>query len=88
MDTTGRMIFNPETNLYEKALYLKQGYYSYQYITKAGDDGRPDFSQTEGDFWTTENNYTVLVYFRPFGARADELIGSASVNSTFQRGSF
>ena len=29
----------------------------------------------------TENKYTVLVYFRPFGARADELLGIAEVNS-------
>jgi hypothetical protein len=27
----------------------------------------------------------VLVYFRPFGARADELIGYTVVNSVFQR---
>jgi hypothetical protein len=88
MDTSGRMMYNPETNMYEKSLFLKQGYYSYQYITKSGSNGRPDFSQTEGDFWTTENNYTVLVYFRPFGARADELIGSATINSAFQRNGF
>ena len=42
---------------------------------------RFSFESTEGNFTNTENNYTVLVYFRPFGARADELIGITQVNS-------
>jgi hypothetical protein len=47
--------------------------------------GYPDFSQTEGNYWATENAYVILVYYRPFGARADELIGYTSLNSVFQR---
>lgn len=84
-DTTGLMHFNPETGAYEKTLFLKQGYYNYQYATRPVNGGPIDFSQTEGNNWTTENSYTVLVYYRPFGARADECIGYASVNSAFHR---
>jgi hypothetical protein len=81
----GLMEFNEDKGVYEKTLYLKQGYYNYQYVTMpAGKKNYPDFSTTEGNNWTTENNYTILVYYRPFGARADELIGHASVNSSFQ----
>jgi hypothetical protein len=81
----GLMEFNEDKGVYEKTLYLKQGYYNYQYVTMpAGKKSYPDFSTTEGNNWTTENNYTILVYYRPFGARADELIGHASVNSSFQ----
>jgi hypothetical protein len=47
--------------------------------------GVPDFSVTEGNYWGTENSYTVLVYYRPFGARADELIGFTNLNTMFQR---
>jgi hypothetical protein len=88
-DTSARMNFNEETGVYEKTLYLKQGYYNYAYATKPvnGVQGF-DFGKTEGDFWGTENAYTVLVYFRPFGARADELVGFTSLNSSFQRQSF
>jgi hypothetical protein len=83
---TGKMDFNPETGLYEKTLLLKQGYYNYSYVTlPTGKTGYPDYSSTEGNFWGTENSYTVLIYYRPFGARADELVGFASVNSAFQR---
>ncbi|MGZ3837433.1 MAG: type IX secretion system plug protein [Flavisolibacter sp.] len=85
----GRMTFNKETGAYEKTLFLKQGYYSYAYVTKPlNGQGYPDFSQTEGNYWGTENAYTVLVYYRPFGARADQLIGFASLNSAFQRTGF
>jgi len=81
----GKMYYNSETGAYEKTLLLKQGYYNYAFITKPAGGGFPDFSQTEGDYWGTENTYTVLVYFRPFGARADELIGMVRLNSAFER---
>jgi hypothetical protein len=83
---SSKMSFNKEKGVYEKTLFLKQGYYNYAYITRPSDgNGYPDFSQTEGDYWGTENSYTVLVYYRPFGARADELIGFTSLNSAFNR---
>ena len=85
----GKMVFNESKGVYETTLYMKQGYYNYTYMTlPAGKAGFPDFSQTEGNFWGTENSYTVLVYYRPFGARADEIIGFASLNSAFQRNGF
>lgn len=82
----GKMSFNDDKGVYEKTMYLKQGFYSYTYITlPRGKEGYPDFSITEGNYGNTENNYVVLVYYRPFGARADELLGSAVLNSNFQR---
>jgi hypothetical protein len=85
-DESSKMTFNKETGFYEKSLLLKQGYYNYAYVTKPmkGRSAIPDFSQTEGDFWITENSYTVLVYVRPFGGRADELIGMYMINTAFQ----
>lgn len=82
----GKMQYNEATKRYETTLFLKQGYYNYTYITMPTNDTQayPDFSATEGNDWTTENNYIILVYYRPFGARADELIGFAAVNSVFQ----
>ncbi|GAA4755404.1 DUF5103 domain-containing protein [Flavisolibacter ginsenosidimutans] len=84
-DTTGLMHFNEESGAYEKTLLLKQGYYNYLYGTRPFRGGPLDFSQTEGNFWATENNYTVFVYYRPFGSRADECVGYTSFNSVFQR---
>lgn len=87
-DANSRMEFNPVKGVYEKELYLKQGYYNYSYITlpdRVQPGVRPVPENTEGNYWGTENGYTILVYFRPFGARADELIGYAQVNSVFPR---
>jgi hypothetical protein len=85
----GKMDFNIDKGVYEKTLYLKQGFYNYSYVTLPVDKpGLPDYSSTEGNYWATENTYTILVYYRPFGSRADELIGAASVNSAFQRKGF
>jgi hypothetical protein len=85
---TSKMIFNEEKGIYEKALYLKQGFYNYSYVTLTNKKQMgvlPSLENTEGNFWGTENSYMVMVYFRPFGARADELVGFARVNSAFQR---
>jgi hypothetical protein len=85
-DNSGKMDFNEQTGAYEKTLFLKQGFYNYLYATRpAGQRGPLDFSQTEGNYWGTENSYIVLVYYRSFGSRADEVIGFASLNSVFQR---
>ena len=60
--------------------------YNYSYVTLTDKkDKVATFENTEGNNWSTENGYMVLVYFRPFGARADELVGYARVNSSFQR---
>lgn len=84
LSDSSKMQFNEEKGVYEKTLFLKQGYYNYSYVT-VNDAKRPgdsiSFDNTEGNFTTTENSYMILVYFRGFGARSDELIGMARVNT-------
>lgn len=84
-DTSGKMEFNKERGAYEKTMLLKQGFYNYLYALKSPNGKSfPDFSQTEGNYYGTENSYVVLVYYRPFGSRADEVIAYTSVNSNFR----
>lgn len=87
LDDNARMTFNEENGVYEKTLFLKQGFYNYSYVTLADkqQDGSFTYENTEGNYSGTENAYTVLVYYRPFGGRADELIGYVTVNSIFER---
>lgn len=82
-DENSKMVFNEETGAYEKTLLLKQGYYNYSYITVTDrkDAQNISYENTEGNYYGTENNYTILVYYRPFGARADELIAYSVINS-------
>jgi hypothetical protein len=86
-DDTASMTYNATKGVYEKTLYLKQGYYTYTYVTK--DIGRrnatPVGEQTDGNNWETENDYTVLIYYRSLSGRHDELIGVANINSLLSR---
>jgi len=83
-----RMTFNDETGMYENKQLLKQGMYDYVYITKDKKTKQLSTDMTEGNWWETENTYTILVYYRELGGRADELIGITQVNSIANRPNF
>ena len=74
------MIFNPENKKYETHLFMKQGYYDYTYMSVDKNNPRV-YSQLDGNYYETENLYTILVYYKPFIGRADELIGVATFDS-------
>ena len=75
-----KMIFNPAKGRYETHLFLKQGYYDYTYI--GVDKNNPSvYSELDGNYFEAENLYTILVYYKSFLGRTDELIGEASFDS-------
>ena len=75
-----KMVFNAEKGVYECTAFLKQGYYNYTYI--AVDKNNPAIRRDlEGDYWETENTYTILMYYRSFTDRADQLIGVGKISS-------
>lgn len=82
-DSQSKMVFNLERGVYETSIWLKQGYYDYAYALKEGEGAAAtfDFSRTEGNYWETENNYTILVYYRSLGGRSDELVSVTKINS-------
>jgi hypothetical protein len=45
-------------------------------------DGSIEQGPISGNFWETENQYTVLVYYRAPGSRFDRLLGKGSANSS------
>jgi hypothetical protein len=73
--------WNDDRQLYEKDLLLKNGYYSYAYATRQGNNGPLSLLETEGSVWDAENAYSVFVYYRPFGGRSDELVGYTEISS-------
>lgn len=83
LNDSSRMVFNPDKGRYERSFFLKQGYYSYAYVTVDKNDPamRPSFAQTEGNHVETENDYMILVYYRALGSRADELVGITRFNT-------
>ena len=86
-DKESKMEFNTEKGTYETTLFLKQGYYDYQYGVRQLINGQSAFNSTltEQDAWETENTYLVLVYFRELGGRSDQLLAIRQINSQFNR---
>lgn len=81
-----RLKYNGPLQAYEGELFLKQGFYNYVYGLIDRTTNSPMSTEfTEGNWWETENNYAVLVYFRTIGGRADELVGVLNLNSMTNR---
>ncbi len=72
-DPVFRMDYNERYGAYMQEALLKQGVYDYAYAIE-GENGEMDLSPLEGDWHETENYYTILVYYRPFGERYDRLV--------------
>jgi hypothetical protein len=69
------MVYDAAEKCYVRSLLLKQGGYNYVYALKAKNRDELSVMQTEGSFWQSRNRYEVMVYYRPFGARYDRLVG-------------
>lgn len=76
-----KLEMNPRQNLLETVLYLKQGNYDYMYVTKDGE--ALSTKLTEGNYYRTENVYTVFIYYKPFSSRYDRLVGVQQFDSRF-----
>ncbi|MFT4024764.1 MAG: DUF5103 domain-containing protein [Flavihumibacter sp.] len=82
-DPQAKLEFNKTTGLYETSVWLKQGYYDYVYALKNA-DGSFSTDLTEGSYWETANTYSILVYYRALGGRADELVSVGTIQSGLQ----
>jgi hypothetical protein len=81
LNEENRMDFNQKTGMYEKAIVIKQGFTNYQYVV-ADKKGKIDHANAvDGNFYQTENNYQVIVYYRGINERYDKVIGRGTANS-------
>ena len=80
LDEGSKLVFDAANGKYVKKLYLKQGVYDYTYVW-VDKTGKVDNFALEGSHFETENNYQLLVYYRPAGARWDELAGYQAINT-------
>jgi hypothetical protein len=76
-----KMTYDEESKTYFTTALLKQGFYNYFYAYAKHDENVADPSVVEGNFFETENEYQVLVYHRPVGARHDRLIAYRAIDS-------
>ena len=85
-----RMQYDAEAKCYWLTALVKQGGYDYQYWFVPKQQISNPKSQTthnkttiqrvDGSYWQTENEYTIFVYWRPFGARYDRLVGVKTIH--------
>ncbi len=77
-----KMRYDPASQYYFCNPLVKQGFYNYMFRVVDSQSLRdaPD-EDIEGNWHETENLYTVLVYYRPFGERYDRLMAHGGTTS-------
>lgn len=68
-----KMQYDDITQVYQAKMLLKQGIYDYLYVTKNTKDNTVNHTIIENNYSECQNFYTILVYYRPIGGRADYL---------------
>jgi hypothetical protein len=74
-DASSQMDYSVQDKGYIKAVLLKEGYYNYLYVTRKNNLSPASTALIEGNYYETENEYRIMVYFRPMGGRYDRLVG-------------
>ena len=76
-----KMEYNTDKAVFEKAIMIKQGFTNFQYKI-ADKNGIIDYENAiDGNFYQTENNYTILVYYKQSSDRYMRVIGKGNANS-------
>ena len=76
-----KMVYNERMQAYTGEFLLKQGYYNYMYVLSDKEQLDPNWEDTEGNWFEAGNEYTILVYYRPFGSRYDRLVAARTLMS-------
>ncbi|MFL9830508.1 DUF5103 domain-containing protein [Flavobacterium sp. ST-87] len=76
-----KMDYNEKKGIYEKAILIKQGFTNYNYVIADNKGVIDNENAIDGNFYQTENEYTVLVYYKENTGRYDRIIGKGTANS-------
>ena len=79
------LIYNYEKKAYELSMFVKQGFYDYQYAYLKDGTNEADLGFIEGNHYETDNDYLVFVYWRDMTSRYDRLVGYKMINSINQK---
>ncbi len=92
MKLSNRMQYDAEAKCYWLTALVKQGGYDFQYwfvpkeersnVQGTKEQNKTTTQRVDGSYWQTENEYTVYVYWRPFSARYDRLVGLQTIKSS------
>lgn len=76
-----KMDYNEKKGIYEKAIMVKQGFTNYCYTVADAAGKVDDANAIDGNFYQTENDYMVIVYYRENNQRYDRVIGKGIASS-------
>ncbi|CAM2796476.1 protein of unknown function [Flavobacterium frigoris] len=76
-----KMDYNPKKGIYEKALLIKQGFTNFEYVVVDRKGAIDNENAIDGNFYQTENDYSILVYYRENTDRYDRVVGKGNANS-------
>lgn len=76
-----KMEYNPEKAIYEKAILIKQGFTNFEYLAIKPNGSIDSENAIDGNYFQTENEYTVLVYYKEDTDRFTRIIGKGSASS-------
>lgn len=76
-----KMEYDEKKGTYHKAMMIKQGFTNYEYTISDAEGNLDPENAIDGNFIQTENEYTILVYYRENNQRYDRIIGQGSASS-------
>lgn len=71
-----KLNYNDNYDAYIGEAFLKQGFHNYYYVRVPKKGGKPDWTELEGNWYETENEYTILIYYRGFSDRYDRVVAA------------
>lgn len=81
-DDAARLMYDNEDGYYFVSIPLKLGVYNYMYVWVPSVSGKAVNMPAEGNFYNTNNEYLIYMYYRGFSDRADRLLGVHRINYT------
>jgi hypothetical protein len=81
-DDAARLMYDNEDGYYFVSIPLKLGVYNYMYVWVPSVSGKAVNMPAEGNFYNTDNEYLIYMYYRGFSDRADRLLGVHRINYT------
>jgi hypothetical protein len=81
IDEDSEMHYDFVRRQYSKVLFLKQGFYDYQFVLYDKTSQTVDITRFEGNHQETRNSYTIYAYYRGRSDRHDRLIGVTTIKA-------
>lgn len=75
-----KLTYNENSNQYVGKLFLKQGVYDYAILTTDNENNGLKWATVEGNYYQTENNYSIMVYHKNFNSNYFALVAIKNFN--------